>query len=101
MADAAGFDVKELERIHMAGEQGNEPQKATHVSTLHTYIFMSLVNCFHAGELTRGDCSLVGAWGAATEGGRTLAVRALDWDTDGPFVSRQQPMAVGAGFAAV
>jgi len=55
MADAAGFDVKELERIHMIG------------------------------ELTRGDCSLVGAWGTATSGGHVLGARALDWDTDGPM----------------
>jgi hypothetical protein len=37
------------------------------------------------GELTQGDCSLIGAWGSATAGGKTLQLRALDWDTDGPF----------------
>ena len=26
-----------------------------------------------------------GAWGDATAGGKTLQMRALDWDTSGPF----------------
>jgi hypothetical protein len=30
------------------------------------------------GELTQGDCSLIGAWGGATAGGKTLQLRALD-----------------------
>lgn len=40
------------------------------------------------GELTRGACSMYGAWGEATmqsRQGRLLQLRALDWDTDGPF----------------
>jgi isopenicillin-N N-acyltransferase-like protein len=37
------------------------------------------------GELTQGDCSMYGASGPATLGGKTLQLRALDWDTDGPF----------------
>jgi len=39
------------------------------------------------GELTRGSCSMFGAWGNATasRGGKLLQLRALDWDTDGPF----------------
>lgn len=40
------------------------------------------------GELTRGSCSMYGAWGNATmqsRQGRLLQLRALDWDTDGPF----------------
>ena len=45
--------------------------------------------CFHSclqiGELTRGDCSMVGAWGKATLNGHTLTARALDWDTAQPF----------------
>lgn len=55
MADGAGLDAVEIERIHMIG------------------------------ELTRGDCSLVGAWGPATANSHVLSVRALDWDTDGPM----------------
>jgi len=55
LADASGADYQQLARIHLIG------------------------------ELTQGDCSMVGAWGAATAGGKTLALRALDWDTDGPF----------------
>ena len=30
-----------------------------------------------------GRCSLFGLWGKATLGGKTLQLRALDWDTDG------------------
>eukprot|EP00658_Telonema_sp_P-2_P032909 TRINITY_DN24262_c0_g1_i1.p1 TRINITY_DN24262_c0_g1~~TRINITY_DN24262_c0_g1_i1.p1 ORF type:complete len:489 (+),score=146.71 TRINITY_DN24262_c0_g1_i1:90-1469(+) len=39
------------------------------------------------GELTRGHCSMFGAWGNATasRGGKLLQLRALDWDVDGPF----------------
>jgi isopenicillin-N N-acyltransferase-like protein len=55
MGAGAGVDAKLLERIHLIG------------------------------ELTQGDCSMIGAWGAATEGGKTLQLRALDWDTEGPF----------------
>jgi hypothetical protein len=40
-------------------------------------------------ELIKASCSMVGAWGPAiaqTEEGSTLfQLRALDWDTDGPF----------------
>ena len=59
LADASGADFQQLARIHLIG------------------------------ELTKGACSMVGAWGTATAGGKTLAVRALDWDTDGPF--KQKP----------
>ena len=55
LADGAGLDYATLARVHLIG------------------------------ELTQGDCSLIGAWGAATAGGKTLQLRALDWDTDGPF----------------
>eukprot|EP00038_Savillea_parva_P029587 m.72054 g.72054 ORF g.72054 m.72054 type:complete len:452 (-) comp8758_c0_seq1:77-1432(-) len=38
------------------------------------------------GELTKGSCSMYGAWGSATAStGKTLQLRALDWDVDGPF----------------
>jgi hypothetical protein len=38
------------------------------------------------GELTKGDCSMYGAWGKATAStGKTFQLRALDWDVDGPF----------------
>mmetsp|Transcript_13527 Transcript_13527/g.31136 ORF Transcript_13527/g.31136 Transcript_13527/m.31136 type:complete len:438 (+) Transcript_13527:18-1331(+) len=55
LADAAGVEYKKIRRIHMIG------------------------------ELTKGSCSMYGAWGAATAGGSTLQLRALDWDVDGPF----------------
>ena len=37
------------------------------------------------GELTRGRCSMFGAWGEATGAGALLQLRALDWETGGPF----------------
>ena len=55
IAAGAGVSAKELARVHLIG------------------------------ELTQGDCSLIGAWGGATLGGKTLQLRALDWDTEGPF----------------
>ena len=55
LADGAGLEYKKLARVHLIG------------------------------ELTQGDCSLIGAWKSATLGGKTLQLRALDWDTDGPF----------------
>eukprot|EP00043_Microstomoeca_roanoka_P004787 m.51843 g.51843 ORF g.51843 m.51843 type:complete len:440 (+) comp12654_c0_seq1:210-1529(+) len=56
LADASGVDFKKIERIHMIG------------------------------ELTKGSCSMYGAWGNATKStGKTFQLRALDWDVDGPF----------------
>ena len=55
LAAGAGIDAKLLERIHLIG------------------------------ELTQGDCSMIGAWGNATAGGKTLQLRALDWDTGAPL----------------
>jgi hypothetical protein len=37
------------------------------------------------GELTKMGCTMLGAWGPATATGGLLQLRALDWDTDGPF----------------
>lgn len=36
-------------------------------------------------EWTRAQCSMLGAWGAASFTGFLTQLRALDWDTDGPF----------------
>ena len=36
-------------------------------------------------EITKASCSFAGSWGSASEGGKTFQVRALDYDTDGPF----------------
>jgi isopenicillin-N N-acyltransferase-like protein len=55
LADGAQIDYKTLCRIHLIG------------------------------ELTQGDCSMMGAFGAATASGKTISLRALDWDVDGPF----------------
>lgn len=56
IANATGVDYQQLLRIHMIG------------------------------ELTQGDCSMFGAWGKATAAtGKTMQLRALDWDIDGPF----------------
>ena len=53
LADGASLDYKMLARVHLIG------------------------------ELTQGSCSMIGAWGEATVGSKTLQLRALDWDTDG------------------
>jgi len=40
------------------------------------------------GELTKGTCSMFGAWGNAlanVDGLDLIQLRALDWDTEGPF----------------
>jgi len=38
------------------------------------------------GELTKGSCSMFGAWDSSILGGDGLiTMRALDWDIDGPF----------------
>ena len=44
-------------------------------------------NMMWIGELSRGACSMFGAKDSATKsrGGKLLQLRALDWDTDGPF----------------
>jgi len=36
-------------------------------------------------ELTKAQCSFFGAWGNATKNGNTYQLRALDFDTTGPF----------------
>jgi hypothetical protein len=57
MADATGIPFKKIQRIHMIG------------------------------ELTKGACSMYGAWGAALKetNSNMMQLRALDWDVDGPF----------------
>lgn len=44
--------------------------------------YQQLVRISLIGEITRGRCSMFGAWGKASVGGKTLQLRALDWDTD-------------------
>jgi isopenicillin-N N-acyltransferase-like protein len=44
------------------------------------------------GELTKGACSMFGAWGNATSLGQTVQLRALDWDFDGPY--RKYPLII-------
>jgi isopenicillin-N N-acyltransferase-like protein len=56
MADASGADYHKILGVHMIG------------------------------EVTKGSCSMFGAWGTATAStGSLLQLRALDWDVDGPF----------------
>lgn len=63
LSDASGVDYKMLRRIHLIG------------------------------ELTKGSCSMFGAWGSATAStGHTYQLRALDWDTNGPF--KDHPLVV-------
>ncbi|CAF0846202.1 unnamed protein product [Adineta steineri] len=56
------------------------------------------------GEITRGRCSLFGLWGNATMGGKTLQLRALDWDTKGglqdfPVITIYHPRSEKLGHA--
>ena len=55
MADATNYSVDRIRRIHMIG------------------------------ELTKGSCSMIGAWGKALGKDGLITVRALDWSVDGPF----------------
>jgi isopenicillin-N N-acyltransferase-like protein len=53
-----------------------------------TVSLVDIRNVMWLGEITRGSCSMFGAWGSATQrsrGGKLLQLRALDWDTTGPF----------------
>lgn len=59
-------------------------------------------------ELTKGSCSMLGAWDSAVADpdGLPLQVRALDWDVDGPFkdyplVSIFEPTDGGHAFANI
>eukprot|EP00026_Physarum_polycephalum_P008362 Phypoly_transcript_08444.p1 GENE.Phypoly_transcript_08444~~Phypoly_transcript_08444.p1 ORF type:complete len:437 (+),score=72.28 Phypoly_transcript_08444:68-1378(+) len=48
--------------------------------------YLTLRRIHLIGELTKGACSMYGAWGAATKStGNTYQLRALDWDVQGPF----------------
>ncbi|XP_070541872.1 protein dcd1A-like [Ptychodera flava] len=61
LADGAGVDVKIIERIHLIG------------------------------ELTKGSCSMYGAWGKAVPlPNSVMQLRALDWASDGPFQNYPQ-----------
>ena len=78
LADATGADYHQIIRIHLIG------------------------------EITRGQCSLYGAYGNATLGGKTLQLRALDWDTGAglqnyPTVTIYHPRSprMGVAFANV
>mmetsp|Transcript_131156 Transcript_131156/g.184994 ORF Transcript_131156/g.184994 Transcript_131156/m.184994 type:complete len:443 (-) Transcript_131156:72-1400(-) len=56
LSDASGIPFKKIQHVHLIG------------------------------ELTKGSCSMYGAWGSATAStGKLLQLRALDWDVDGPF----------------
>ena len=41
-------------------------------------------------ELTKADCSMVGAWGSATKDGKLRQARALDWDMAEVWLKHQQ-----------
>lgn len=36
-------------------------------------------------EYTRAGCSILGAWGKATQNGDLVQLRALDWDSNNPI----------------
>jgi len=50
--------------------------------------YQRIVNVHMIASLTQGDCSMLGAWGAALDPNsptKLLQLRALDWDMKGPF----------------
>jgi len=50
--------------------------------------YQRIINVHMIASLTQGDCSMLGAWGAAldpTSPTKLLQLRALDWDMKGPF----------------
>ena len=47
------------------------------------YDMIMRINLF--AELTKASCSFFGAWGQASTSGKSFQLRALDYDTDGPF----------------
>jgi len=49
--------------------------------------YMELVRIQMLPELIQAQCSIIGAWGKAVRGadGKLYQVRALDWNTEGPF----------------
>ena len=47
------------------------------------YNMLLRINLF--AELTKASCSFVGAWGSAVSNDNSYQLRALDYDTDGPF----------------
>jgi hypothetical protein len=55
MADATHYPIERIRRIHMIG------------------------------EVTKGACSMIGAWGEALGKDGLLTARALDWSVHGPF----------------
>jgi len=58
------------------------------VNNVSAVSFQDLYRLTLLGELTKGTCSMFGAWGEAlanVEGVDLLQLRSLDWDTDGPF----------------
>lgn len=55
MSEATNYSLERIRRIHMIG------------------------------ELTKGSCSMIGAWGKALGKDGLITVRALDWSVDGPF----------------
>jgi len=76
MADATGIDYKFIRRIH------------------------------YMGEVTKGQCSLYGAWGKATRHEHTIMLRAFDWDTgaqlqDNPTVTFYHPLSPGSAGSIV
>jgi len=47
--------------------------------------YQLMVRIHQLPEVTKGHCSMFGAANSATASGELLQLRALDWDTDGPF----------------
>jgi isopenicillin-N N-acyltransferase-like protein len=53
--------------------------------TGNTTAFVDIWRLAMIPEAIKAACSIIGAWGSATQTGGLLQLRALDWGTDGPF----------------
>merc|ERR1711976_920788 len=47
--------------------------------------FMDIARVHMFPELIKASCTMVGAWGAATGDEKLVQLRAMDWNTNGPF----------------
>jgi hypothetical protein len=71
------------------------------------FLNISLYICIHRSSIptfVSGHCSVYSAWGNATIGGKTLKLRALDWDTesgaqDFPVITIYHPLSSKLGHA--
>jgi len=84
------LDLAEIETEEYTPSYWFEEMKglADGVNNASAVTFQNIYRLSLLGELTKGTCSMFGVWGDAianVPGLELLQLRALDWDTDGPF----------------